>query len=107
MVGRGLISRRDRRTVAAEAVIQPKRDHVHILADSAAGEDEPCGSNYACECRIVTAHPEMVILDAERPIRREAVFPADTQGAAPARVTCRRKADAGGVVEDIKAIARH
>ena len=98
------VSGRDRCAVSTEAIIQPKRDHVNILADPAAGEDEPSGSNHACEAGIMTPHPEMVVFDTERPVGREAVLPADTEGAAPACVACRCQADPGDVVEYIESI---
>src|SRR4051812_10267415 len=101
------VSSRDRCAVSTEPIIQPKRDHVDILADPAAGEDEPSWSDYACEAGIITAHPEMVVFDTERPIRCEAVLPAHAKGAAPTRVTCRCQADPGDVVEYIESVARH
>lgn len=103
----GSVSGRDRCAVSTEAVVQPKRDHIHILADAAAGEDKPSGSDYACEAGIITPHPEMVVFDTERPVGREAVLPAHAEGAAPARVASRCQADPGDVVEYIEPIARH
>src|SRR6478752_5672982 len=84
----GSIASGDRCRITAETIVQPKCDHVHILTDPVAEKGDAPWRDHAREGRVVTPHPEMVVFDAERPIRRETVFPADTEGTAPARVTC-------------------
>src|SRR3569833_3454811 len=107
-LGRGSVSRRYRGAVAAEAIIETEGQHVHVLADSGAEDRHSSGSNLACcEGGVVTSHPEVVVFDTERPVRGEAILPADTQGTTPARVFCRGQADPGEVVEYIKTIVRH
>src|SRR3954467_10331690 len=51
------------------------------------------------------SHPQMVIFNPERPVGREAIFKANTQGTAPASVICRDQTDPRGVVEYSQAIA--
>src|SRR5262245_24755398 len=47
----------------------------------------------------------MVIFEADRPVRCEAILKADTQGSAPARRTRRDQTDSGRCIENVKAIA--
>src|SRR3954468_337000 len=103
------VSRRDGGTKAAEAIVQPKGDHVHILANPVAEERNATGREHACACEgaVVIPHPEVVVFNTDRPVRREAILPADAQGTAPARVACRVQTDPGEVVEDIKTIVGH
>ena len=51
------------------------------------------------------SHPQMIVFNTDRPVLCEAILPADTQRAAPARVICRDQTDPGGVVEYCQAIA--
>ena len=92
--------------VTAEAVVDAQGDHVHVLTDPVV--------EYACETRVdhgegvvCISHPQMVVFDTEGPVRRKAVLKSNTQGATPARRTCRDQTDAGEVVAYGKAIVRH
>ena len=53
------------------------------------------------------SHPQMIVFNTDRPVLCEAILPADTQRAAPARVICRDQTDPGDVVEYCQAIAGH
>src|SRR3954453_10659110 len=48
------------------------------------------------------SHPQMVIFNPERPVGREAIFKANTQGTAPASVICRDQTDPRGRERRIK-----
>src|SRR5690348_14240779 len=89
----------------AEAVIDPQGDHVHVLADPV---ERTCHDGIDDRERVVrVTHEQVIVFDAGRPIRREAVFKSGAYGAAPAGRTDRCDADASKRREDIKAIARY
>src|SRR4051812_44962438 len=72
---------RNNRVRTAKTVIHPKRDHIHILADAVDGTGKKRIRDRERIVRIT--HEEVVVFDTERPVRREAVFPTDTDGTTP------------------------
>src|SRR5438477_3362214 len=66
----------------AEAVVQADEAHVDVLADSGGNRERArrrAGSD------VVGSHEQMVVLDADRPVRSEAEFEAGADRATPAR----------------------
>src|SRR3954470_7135792 len=93
------------RAAPAKAVVHAYGDHVHVLADpiERTGNDRiDDGERIVC-----VAHKQVVVFDAGRPIRCEAVLPSDAHGATPAGRACRGEFKAGKRVEYAKTIARH
>src|SRR3569832_2358990 len=73
--------RRERR--AAEPVVQASREQVHVLLDA--------GGLDAGEGVVLATQEDVVVLEAERPVRREAVFEAGADRRTPAGVAGRAK----------------
>src|SRR3569832_170294 len=71
--------RRERR--AAEPVVQASREQVHVLLDA--------GGLDAGEGVVLATQEDVVVLEAERPVRREAVFEAGADRRTPAGVAGR------------------
>ena len=68
---------------AAELVVEAGRDHIDILADPVA-ENGTDTSSYTAKERIVGAtHEEVIVFDAERPVRSEEVLKTDADRATP------------------------
>src|SRR5882757_8585800 len=99
------VSRCDGGTVTAEAVVDARADHIHVLGDPVVNKS---GRNSRTGERIVgIAHEQMIVLNSERPVWCEAVLKSNTDGAAPAGRTCRGQFSAENVLEDAKTVARH
>jgi len=99
------VAGRDRSfSVGAEAVVEPQRNHIHVLANPV----ERAGENriYDRERVVSVTHKEMIVFDADRLVRREAILPTDSNGAAPACRAYRRQTDAVQRRENIETIAR-
>src|SRR5215203_4784394 len=76
------ISGCDGRPVTAEAIVDARGDHVHVLTDPVVNKS---GRNSRTGERIVgMAHEQMIVLNTERPVGCEAVLKSNTDGAAPA-----------------------
>src|SRR5215475_2667219 len=69
----------------AEPVIDAGGEEVDVLLDAVARDAQPRRD----ESDGLPVHEQVVILEADRPIRREAVFDAGTDHPAPARVAGR------------------
>src|SRR4051812_19425598 len=91
-------------TEAAETVIEAYSEHIHVLADPVV-EEGRSGASESVEGVIRVPHEQMVIFYTDGPVRREAIFPAHTDGSAPARRICGDKIYPGDVIEYIKLIA--
>ena len=99
------VSRCDGRAVTAEAVVEARGDHIHVLADPVVNKS---GRNSGTGERIVgIAHEQMIVLNTERPVWCEAVLKSNTDSAAPAGRACRGQFSAENVLQDAKTIARH
>src|SRR3954447_4958532 len=61
---------------AAELVVQANEAHVDVLADA-------IGANQACERDVLVLQEDVVVLDANRPVRGETVLEAGTDRATP------------------------
>src|SRR3954451_19885094 len=103
-LARGSVSRRHRGTEPAEPIVQAHGDHVNVLADPVVEYRRKARIDHG-EGVVCMSHPQMVIFNPERPVGREAIFKANTQGTAPASVICRDQTDPRGVVEYSQAIA--
>src|SRR4051812_4160926 len=69
---------------AAEAVVHPGGDEVSVLLDVVVAGVDAREHADASEVVVVGAHEQVIILDAERPVRSEGVFHAGANRAAPA-----------------------
>lgn len=69
------------RPVATEFVVEAQGDHVHVLADPVGRTGKQGVRDRERIVRIT--HEEVVIFDACRPVRREAVLPSNTRGTTP------------------------
>src|SRR3954454_15929490 len=100
------VSRYNRRATPAKSVIHAQREHIHVLADPAVEEtnNTQIGSG---ERIVAIAHEQVVVFNAEGPIRSEAILPSNTHGGAPAGRACRRQFNARSGIEDAKAGVRH
>lgn len=62
MEGRGLVSRRHRRTVPAEAIIDAQCDHIYVLVDPVQRtRNDGVGNRERVVC---VAHEQVIVLDA-------------------------------------------
>src|ERR1700754_500744 len=68
---------------AAELVVQASGDQIDVLADTIAAERQAARGG---EVVGLVLHEQVVVFDADRPIRSEAVFQTDADGAAPVGV---------------------
>src|SRR3984893_13338590 len=92
--------------VTAEAVVDAQGDHIHILADPVVEETDK--TQIGSRERIIrVAHKQVIVFNTGGPIRCEAILPSNTHGATPAGRACRGQFNAGKVIEDAKAVARH
>ena len=100
------VFRYERRTEAAEAVVDAQREHIHILGDPVVEEADKTriGSR---ERMVPVAHEQVIVFNAGGPIRCEAILPSNTHGATPAGRACRGQFNATGGIEDTKAGVRH
>src|SRR3954469_938010 len=73
---------------AAESVVDAGGDQINVLADAVSARERADRRQRAVggERDVVTAHEQMVVFEADRPVRGEAVFDADADRAAPAGV---------------------
>src|SRR5687767_4455205 len=86
-----------RNSRAAELVVEASGDHVDVLAntvgpDRGSRHGDRAGGNQA---DVTVPHEQMVVFDANRPVRCKAVFEADADRGAPAGVAGRIKRGAG------------
>src|SRR6185312_7539052 len=100
------VARGHRCAVTAKAVVDAQGDHVHVLADPVVEYAYQACVGHG-EGVVGISHPQMVVFSAERAVRGISVLKSDTQGAAPARRSCRDQTDARGVVEYGEAIVGH
>src|SRR6478735_7756509 len=94
-VADGSVFRDDRAPVAAETVVDPQREQIDILADAVDRIDQKGIRDREGIVRVT--HEEAVVFDTERPVRREAVFPAHAYGTTPLIGASRRNEDAARV----------
>src|SRR5262249_37948620 len=66
------VTRRDRGTPAAEAVVQANQTHIHVLADVLVLEEDAS----SVEIDVARAHEQVVVLDTDRPVRSKAILKA-------------------------------
>src|SRR3954454_17189733 len=69
---------------AAELVVQADEAHVDVLTDAV-------GRGHQREGDVLVLQEDVVVLDANRPVRREAVLEACTDRTTPAGLVCRRE----------------
>src|SRR6185436_11708709 len=100
------VSRSDWCAVTAEAIVDAQGDHVHVLGDPVV-EKSGVKRIEARERIIGIAHEQMVVFNAERPVRCKAVLKSNAHGATPAGRTCRRQFKIVKRREDAKAVAGH
>src|SRR6476469_3473235 len=94
------------RPVTAEAIVQPKGDQVHVLADPIV--DESSADRIDDRERVIgIAHEQVVVFDTERPVRCEAVLKSNTDGPAPTGRAGRRQFNVVKRSEDAIAVAGH
>ena len=65
-------------------IVEPSGHDIEVLAD-AFGTEGKCRNGCRCEADVAIAHEKVIPLDPDRPVRSEAIFPADTSYSAPAR----------------------
>ena len=77
-----------RRSVAAEAVVEPYGDQIHVLVDpiDAGNEGGRDHERVGVGVGVAIPHEEMVVLHADRPVRSEADLDACAECAAPTGV---------------------
>src|SRR5215831_6148356 len=91
---------------AAEAIVDAHRNHIHVLGDMIERTSKKRGDRDSVHERVVrVTHEQVVVFDADGPIRREAVFISDAHGAAPAGGIQRGETNSSGRIEQTKAIA--
>src|SRR5215472_15491642 len=96
----------DRCSITAEAVVDAQGQHVNVLSDPIV--DYPCKARIGRDEEVVFGpHPEMVVLNSERPVRGKAILEPDPQGAAPAPHTGRDQTNPASGVKDVEAIVSH
>src|SRR3954453_11329471 len=73
---------------AAESVVDAGGDQINVLADAVSARERADRRQRAVggERDVMAAHEQMVVFEADRPVRRKAVFDADADRAAPAGV---------------------
>src|SRR5689334_17704218 len=74
---------------AAPAVVHANGDHVDILTDALVREQragERTASSTGDERVIAAAHEQVVVFEADRPVRREAEFGAGADDTTPAGI---------------------
>src|SRR5262245_37172479 len=93
------VARRERCAEAAKPVIDPSGDHIHV-GSGVGGDRSDGGRQRGRQERLAIVHPpKVVVLDADRPIRGEAVFKAGTDRATPACPVCRNNAEPSDAIE--------
>ena len=80
--GEKSVAGRYRRTITAEAVVHAHGDHVHVLVDATVSASSKGGYD---ERIVGVAHEQVVVFDAGRPVRSEAILESDPT-VAPQRV---------------------
>ena len=98
----GSLGKRSNRT-KSEAVVHAHGDHVHVLVD-AAGRSSKGGYD---ERVVGVAHEQVVVFNAGRPVRSEAILESDPHGGAPAGRACREKFNLAKRGQYAEIIARH
>src|SRR5260370_6520372 len=103
----------DDRTTPVEAVVDASGDEVHILADRVSAEYAAdrydSGTQNTCrrEAAAMVTHEQVIVLDRNRPIRRESEFEAGSDDTTPACFTRRIEQRACGGHHNPVVVGRH
>src|SRR5947209_7836302 len=85
---------------AAELVVQANEAHVDVLTDA-------IGRRHQREGDVLVLQEDVVVLDANRPIRGKTILDAGADGAAPTGLVVRGQQRAGGRAEHLVLAAGH
>src|SRR6476646_1349765 len=93
------VSSRDRSPVTTKAIVEANGDHVHVLRDPVVHKGGK--SRISDRERIIPVpHEQMVVFDAHRPIRGEAILVSNTNDTTPAGSALRGELGAEGIIDD-------
>src|SRR6266702_8608552 len=73
----------DDRTTPVKAVVDARGEEIDVLTNAVSANKD---SGRVREGESLILHEQVVVFDADRPVRGEAIFKADANGAAPAGV---------------------
>src|SRR5262249_6555241 len=95
---------RDRRAPSAEAIVQAHQTDVDVLTDAFRLEE---GTGQDGDVDVASAHEQVIVCDAQRPVRREPKLQARADRAAPTGIVGRGKRQASVAIERVIPVAGH